>query len=49
MENMYEDCMFNEKPLFDDDAILMRSVIGSDYELLVIDCMLREAFSKEVL
>lgn len=43
-QNYSENLRINS---LNEDALMMQQVIGDDYELLVVDIMLRNAFSFE--
>ena len=46
MEDNYEECPFGPERL-EDEELFSSEVVGEDVYLMLVDCLLREAFGKQ--
>ena len=46
MDDNYEECPFGAERL-EDEELLSSEVVGDDVDLLLVDCLLREAFGNQ--
>ena len=46
MEDNYEECPFGPERL-EDEELFSSEVVGEDVDLMLVDCLLREAFGKQ--
>lgn len=46
MDDNYEECQFGAEEL-EDEELFSREVVGDDVDLMLVDCLLREAFGNQ--